>query len=162
EKVLFASAKVGTGTGEILEAVVREVPPPRGDADAPLRALIFDSHYDPYRGVIVYVRVVDGEIGPGTGVRTRATNRVHAVGALGCGFRGGSLGLPHTATAQERLEREFGLHLITPAATVEYDVYDGEGARTVVDTPALLPAPTAMERIEEPYVKLSIVVPAQY
>src|SRR5437879_7359827 len=65
-KVIFASAKLGTGIDETLEAVIREVPPPAGSAEAPLRALIFDSHYDPYRGVIVYVRVVDGEIRPRT------------------------------------------------------------------------------------------------
>src|SRR5205823_2831241 len=74
---------VVAGTREILDAVVREVPAPNGDAHAPLRALIFDSHYDPYRGVIVYVRVVDGEIGRGTGVRMMATNRVHEVDEVG-------------------------------------------------------------------------------
>jgi GTP-binding protein LepA len=259
EKVIFASAKLGTGTGDILEAVVRELPPPVGDAHAPLRALIFDSHYDPYRGVIVYVRVVDGEIKPGQRVRMMATNRVHEVdevgwfaprerkgeslsvgevgyftaaiknvtdarvgdtvtlaehgaskplpgyravkpmvfaglfptdsdlyqdlkealerlqlndaalvyepensAALGFGFRCGFLGLLHMEIVQERLEREFGLELITTAPTVEHHVYDHKGARTVVDNPALLPPPTSIERIEEPYVKLSIMMPAQY
>ena len=259
DKVIFASAKLGTGTAQILEAVVGEMPPPEGDAHAPLRALIFDSHYDPYRGVIVYVRVVDGEIKPGLRVRMMATNRVHevdevgwfsprerkgewlAVGevgyftaaiknvtdarvgdtvtlaehgasrplpgyravkpmvfaglfptdsdlyqdlkealerlqlndaalvyepensaALGFGFRCGFLGLLHMEIVQERLEREFGLDLITTAPTVEYHVFDRKGAMTVVDNPALLPPPTSIERIEEPYVKLSIMMPAQY
>jgi GTP-binding protein LepA len=63
---------------------------------------------------------------------------------------------------QERLEREFGLDLITTAPTVEYHVFDRKGAMTVVDNPALLPPPTSIERIEEPYVKLSIMMPAQY
>jgi GTP-binding protein LepA len=259
EKVVFASAKLGLGTDEILEAVVREVPAPAGDAQAPLRALIFDSHYDPYRGVIVYVRVVDGEMSPRTRVRMMATGKVHEVdevgwfaprerkgeslgvgevgyftaaiknvvdarvgdtvtyaehgaagalpgyravkpmvfaglfptdsdlygdlkealerlqlndaalvyepensAALGFGFRCGFLGLLHMEIVQERLEREFHLDLITTAPTVEYHVYDRRGAMTVVDNPALLPPPNQIERIEEPYVKLSIMMPAQY
>jgi len=73
EEILFASAKEGTGTGEVLEAVVERVPPPRGDADAPLRALIFDSKYDAYKGVIAYVRVVDGGVMPRRRVRLMST-----------------------------------------------------------------------------------------
>ncbi|HEX6548666.1 MAG TPA: translation elongation factor 4 [Candidatus Dormibacteraeota bacterium] len=83
DRMVFASAKLGVGTTEILEAVVREVPPPAGDATAPLRALIFDSHYDSYRGVIVYVRVVDGEIRPRTRVRMMNTGIVHEVDEVG-------------------------------------------------------------------------------
>ena len=83
DQVIFASAKQGLGTDEILEAVIREVPPPRGDPERPLRALIFDSHYDPYRGVIVYVRVVDGEIRPRTRVRMMNTGKVHEVDEVG-------------------------------------------------------------------------------
>jgi GTP-binding protein LepA len=82
--------------------------------------------------------------------------------ALGFGFRCGFLGLLHMEIVQERLEREFTLDLITTAPTVEYHVYDHKGAMTVVDNPALLPPPTSIERIEEPYVKLSIMMPAQY
>jgi GTP-binding protein LepA len=246
-------------TDNILVDVVRVVPPPAGDAHAPLRALIFDSHYDPYRGVIVYVRAVDGQMKPGTRVRMMATGRVHEVdevgffaprerkgvslgvgevgyftaaiknvvdarvgdtvtyaehgaatplpgyravkpmvfaglfptdsdlysdlkealerlqlndaalvyepensAALGFGFRCGFLGLLHMEIVQERLEREFSLELITTAPTVEYHVYDRKGSMLVVDNPALLPAPNQIERIEEPYVKLSIMMPAQY
>ena len=69
ERMILASAKQGLGTREILEAVVSSVPPPRGVVDAPLRGLVFDSHYDTYRGVIVYIRVVDGTIKPGMRVR---------------------------------------------------------------------------------------------
>jgi len=259
DRVIFASAKLGQGIGDILEAVVREVPPPRGDAEAPLRALIFDSHYDTYRGVIVYVRVVDGEIKPRARVRLINTGVVHEVdevgtftpqmrptdalragevgyltasiknvkdagvggtvtvavqpakqalagyraakpmvyagvfptdsdeygdlkdaleklqlndaaliyepensAALGFGFRCGFLGLLHLEIVQERLEREFGLDLITTAPTVEYRVYTKKGELIEVDNPALLPPPTSIERIEEPYVKVSIIIPTQY
>src|SRR5437868_13417069 len=83
DQVVFASAKLGIGTEAILEAVVNRVPPPRGDPSKPLRALIFDSHYDPYRGVITYVRVVDGEIIPRTKIRMMNTGKVHDVDEVG-------------------------------------------------------------------------------
>ena len=83
DQVVFASAKLGIGTEEILEAVIARVPPPRGNADAPLRALIFDSHYDVYRGVITYVRVVDGEIKARTKIRMMNTDKVHEVDEVG-------------------------------------------------------------------------------
>jgi GTP-binding protein LepA len=73
ESIIFASAKEGTGVGEILEAVVANVPPPAGDPEAPARALVFDSHYDAYKGVIAYVRVVDGELKRGDLLRVMAT-----------------------------------------------------------------------------------------
>jgi GTP-binding protein LepA len=258
-KVIFASAKQGIGTDAILEAVIREIPPPSGDPGRPLRALIFDSHYDPYRGVIVYVRVVDGAIRRGARVRLMNTGKVHEVdevgwftprmqrgevlqagevgyftasiknvvdarvgdtvtsyerpaaeplpgyrsakpmvfagifptdsdryqdlkealerfqlndaalafepensAALGFGFRCGFLGLLHMEIVQERLEREFGLELITTAPTVEYRVHLRRGGMVEVDNPASLPEPTAIERIEEPYVRASIMTPATY
>jgi GTP-binding protein LepA len=258
-QVIFASAKQGLGTDDILEAVIREVPPPAGDLAQPLRALIFDSHYDAYRGVIVYVRVVDGEIRPRTRVRMMNTGKVHEVdevgwftprmkpgqrlgagdvgyftagiknvtdarvgdtvtlferpaaqplpgyrsvkpmvfagifptdsdlyqdlkdalekfqlndaalifepensAALGFGFRCGFLGLLHMEIVQERLEREFGLDLITTAPTVQYNVYLKRGGMVEVDNPSLLPEPTAIERIEEPYVRATVVTPAPY
>jgi GTP-binding protein LepA len=259
EGMILASAKLGTGTDEILAAVVREVPPPSGSVEGPLRALIFDSHYDPYRGVIVYVRIVDGAIRSGMKVRMMNTGSVHEVdevgiftprmraeaelgigevgyftasiknvadarvgdtvtsaaapapvplpgyrsvkpmvyaglfptdsdsygdlkdaleklqlndaaliyqsessAALGFGFRCGFLGLLHMEIVQERLEREFGLELITTAPTVEYRVYLRRGGEVEVDNPAAMPDATAIDRIEEPYVRLSVIVPAQY
>jgi GTP-binding protein LepA len=259
DQVIFASAKQGIGTQEILEAVIARVPPPRGDPAAPLRALIFDSHYDTYRGVITYVRVVDGEIIPRTRIRMMNTGKVHEVdevgwfaprpipaekltagevgyvtaaiknvidarvgdtittaengaatplpgyrqvkpmvfaglfptdsdrfgdlkealeklqlndgalsfepensAALGFGFRCGFLGLLHLEIVQERLEREFELDLITTAPTVEYRVKLKRGGVIEIDNPALLPDPTTIETISEPFVKLSIIVPSTY
>jgi GTP-binding protein LepA len=259
DQVIFASAKQGIGTQDILEAVIAKVPPPRGDPSAPLRALIFDSHYDTYRGVITYVRVVDGEIIPRTKIRMMNTGKVHEVdevgwfaprprpaekltagevgyvtaaiknvidarvgdtittaengadnplpgyrqvkpmvfaglfptdsdrfgdlkealeklqlndgalsfepensAALGFGFRCGFLGLLHLEIVQERLEREFELDLITTAPTVEYRVKLERGGIVEVDNPALLPDPTTIDTISEPFVKLSIIVPSTY
>jgi len=78
-----ASAKEGIGTREILEAIVRLVPPPSGDPSKPLRALVFDSHFDAYLGVVAYIRVVDGQIAPGTQIRAMATDKVFDVSSVG-------------------------------------------------------------------------------
>lgn len=80
---VLASAKTGQGTEEILEAIIERIPPPKGDPDAPLKALIFDSWFDNYRGVIVMVRVIDGSIIPGMKIRFMATNREYQIEALG-------------------------------------------------------------------------------
>jgi len=259
ERMLLASAKEGTGTREILEAVVRQIPAPSGEPADPLRALVFDSHYDTYRGVIVYIRVVDGAIKPGMRVRMMNTGSVHEVdevgvftpsmrpseeltagevgyftaaiknvadarvgdtvtgadrpapsalpgyravkpmvfaglfptisedytdlkdaleklqlndasliyepensAALGFGFRCGFLGLLHMEIVQERLEREFDLDLITTAPTVAYRVQLKKGEMIEIDNPSMLPDVTTIDHIEEPYVKLSIIVPAQF
>jgi GTP-binding protein LepA len=259
EEVIFASAKEGTGIPEILEAVVRRVPPPEGDPDAPLRALIFDSFYDKYRGAIPSVRVVDGVLRPGmtvgfgsndaeyevdevgflqlgnfrvpelkpgeVGYLTAAIKKVAdtKVGdtildaerpagellagyqevkpmvfaglyptdtdqyeelrdaleklklndaslhyepetstALGFGFRCGFLGLLHMEIIQERLEREFNLDLISTVPNVEYRLVMTSGDEVALENPSAMPDRTRIDRIEEPYVKARILVPAEY
>jgi GTP-binding protein LepA len=82
-EAILASAKEGIGTEEILEAVVHKIPPPKGDPTAPLRALIFDSHFDPYLGVVVYIRVVDGVVRPGMRIRFMSTGREFEVTSVG-------------------------------------------------------------------------------
>lgn len=256
---VMASAKSGIGIKEILEQIVSKVPPPSGDPNAPLQALVFDSHYDPYRGVITYLRVMNGEVRPGMKVRMMATgaqfevtevgvfsprmsqvdalssgevgylaasiknvrdarvgdtmtaaarpaakalpgyrkavpmvfcglypvdsNEYHdlrdaleklelndaALGyepetssALGFGFRCGFLGLLHMEIVQERLEREYNLTLITTAPSVIYHVYQTDGSKTEIDNPSNMPPTDRIERVEEPYVKASIIVPNDY
>ena len=260
EEILRISAKEGSNVPELLEAVVRRIPPPRGVADAPLRALIFDSYYDRYRGAIPSIRVVDGTIRPGMkiafgahkddvyevdevgylqlghkpteqleagevgyfvanvrGVRdTRSGDTVldadhrdvpllpgyrdimsmvfaglyptnaeqfeelrdalaklqlndgslhyepESSVALGFGFRCGFLGLLHMEIVRERLEREFNLDLISTVPNVEYHVHKSDGTMELVENPSLMPHGSAVDHIEEPYVKARIVAPAEY
>ena len=260
EEILRISAKEGTNVPELLEAVVQRIPPPRGVADAPLRALIFDSYYDRYRGAIPSIRVVDGTIRPGMkiafgahkgdlyevdevgylqlghkpteqleagevgyfvanvrGVRdTRPGDTVldaehrdapllpgyrdimsmvfaglyptnaeqfeelrdalaklqlndgslhyepESSVALGFGFRCGFLGLLHMEIVRERLEREFNLDLISTVPNVEYHVHKTDGTMELVENPSLMPHGSAVDHIEEPYVKARIVAPAEY
>ncbi len=260
EEILRISAKEGTNVPELLEGVVQRIPPPRGVADAPLRALIFDSYYDRYRGAIPSIRVVDGTIRPGMkiafgahkddlyevdevgylqlghkpteqleagevgyfvanvrGVRdTRPGDTVldaehrdapllpgyrdimsmvfaglyptnaeqfeelrdalaklqlndgslhyepESSVALGFGFRCGFLGLLHMEIVRERLEREFNLALISTVPNVEYHVHKTDGTMELVENPSLMPHGSAVDHIEEPYVKARIVAPAEY
>src|SRR5204863_7192641 len=83
DHAILASAKIGTGVPEILEAIVHRLPPPRGITDAPLKALIFDSWYDPYRGVVIVVRVIDGKLRPGTKVRLMAEGQDYEAEQVG-------------------------------------------------------------------------------
>ena len=259
EEALLCSAKQGSGVPEILEAIVARVPPPEGDREAPLRALVFDSHYDPYKGVIAYCRLMDGRVRAGqrlllmeagrpaeavevgvfqpqmapvdelaagqvgylaTGLKDIGEVRVgdtvtlatspaaeplpgyrpakpmvfaglyptvgddcvllrdalerlrlndaalsyepESSAALGFGYRCGFLGMLHMEIVRERLEREYGLDLLITAPSVEYCVYTTDGKAQTVDNPALLPPPNHLQRIEEPWVKLSIMVPSRY
>ncbi|WP_144462856.1 translation elongation factor 4 [Siminovitchia fortis] len=256
---VLASAKAGIGIEDILEQIVEKVPAPEGDPDAPLKALIFDSLYDAYRGVIASIRVMEGTIKAGDKIRMMATGKefevaevgVHApkpmlvdeltvgdvgfvtasiknvadtrVGdtitsaanpaneplpgyrkmnpmvfcglypidsakfndlrealeklelndssleyeaetsqALGFGFRCGFLGLLHMEIIQERIEREFKIDLITTAPSVIYKVYMNDGMQVSVDNPANMPDAQKIDRVEEPYVKASMMVPNDY
>ncbi|MCU1264286.1 MAG: GTP-binding protein LepA [Acidobacteria bacterium] len=256
---VFTSAKTGVGVHEVLEAIVRDVPSPKGDPNAPLKALIFDSWYDSYRGVIVLFRVIDGAIRPGMKIRffntgrdyqveTLGVNRprptpigelsVGEVGfltasikevadvqigdtiteaarpttepfpgfqeikpmvfaglyptdtiqyeelrdaldrlrlndasffyepesstALGFGFRCGFLGLLHMEIVQERLEREFNLELISTAPSVRYVVTTTDGVVSEIDSPAKMPDPGRITKIEEPIIHAVILTPDDY
>lgn len=256
---ILASAKEGRGIHEVLEGIVSTVPPPGGDADAPLKALLFDSWFDSYQGAVILVRVFAGTLrqgmtvqlmssdklydiqrlgvfaprpmvvealGPGevgfvmAGIKdvtearigdtiTDPTNRTAAAFpgfkevkpmvfaglypvdsgdyddlrdaveklrlndasftyekesslALGFGFRCGFLGLLHMEIVQERLEREFGLDLITTTPTVAYRVVTITGDSLMVDNPSLLPPEQEVDHIEEPFILATIHVPTEY
>ena len=254
-----ASAKTGEGIEDILEMIVQEVPAPDGNLDAPLKALIFDSAYDSYRGVVLSVRIVDGTIQPGDEIQmmsngktfevtevgvfspsplkrdqlmvgevgyitaniknvrdtrvgdtiTLASNPTEAAlpgyrqmnpmvfcglyptdsadyldlqealerlqlndaalwfepetsQALGFGYRCGFLGMLHMDVIQERIEREFGLDIITTAPSVVYHVIKTDGELIEVDNPSEMPDPTEIEAVEEPYARAEITVPSDY
>jgi GTP-binding protein LepA len=257
--VLSVSAKEGTGVREVLEAVVHRIPPPKGSPADPLRALIFDSHYDSYRGVIAYIRVMDGEIRPRQHIRLMSTGRVHEVSdvgvfrphpdpvgmlsvgdvgfiaasirkvrdcrvgdtitlatggaqvplpgyrpakpmvycgiypvdssdfallrdaleklqlndaalifegetsdALGFGFRCGFLGLLHMDIVRERLEREYGLRLLTTAPNVVYRILTERGETLEIDNPSSVPPAGDIRVFEEPIVKATIIAPSDF
>ncbi|AJF06683.1 translation elongation factor 4 [Geoalkalibacter subterraneus] len=254
-----ASAKDGIGIHEILENIVAKVPPPEGDPEAPLKALIFDSWYDTYQGVITLVRIIDGTLKKGDRIRLMQAGKnyeVTQVGvfaphplavptlsagevgfviasikvvhdakvgdtmthvdrptdkalpgfqvvkpmvfsglypidsgdydtlrdaleklrlndssfsfepensmALGFGFRCGFLGLLHMEIIQERLEREFGVDLITTAPTVVYNVKTVKGETIKVESANMLPELQYIEKMEEPFILASIHVPNEY
>jgi GTP-binding protein LepA len=256
---MSVSAKEGTGVPELLERIVREVPSPRGDGQAPTRALIFDAWFDPYVGVALLVRVVDGSLRSGARVRLMAQGSEHDLqeldvidphprrveeladgevgvaiagiktlddvrigdtitearnpaleplpgfrevkpmvfsglypvdaddyaslkaaleklrlndgsfryepetsAALGFGFRCGFLGFLHGEIIQERLEREYDLALVTTAPTVRYRIVLGSGEEKEIESPAALPEPGELDRIEEPMILATIHLPQQY
>jgi GTP-binding protein LepA len=258
-EALLVSAKTGQGLPELFEAVVKRIPSPKGDPEAPLKALLFDSWFDTYRGVIVLVRVIDGELKTGdrivlmasgaeyeaeevgylapkpvkSGVlrtgevgyliagikklsdarigdtvthRNRPTEKplpgfkdakpmvfcgIFPAGdsnieelrdameklrlndasfqyepenspALGLGFRAGFLGLLHREIVQERLEREFGLTLITTAPSVGYRVTNRAGETVEIHNPSEMPEQTEVTAIEEPIIDAVILTPDRY
>ncbi len=259
DEAVLCSAKTGVGVEDVLQAVVELVPPPKIEADQPLQALIFDSWFDTYRGVISLIRVVSGELRKGDKVRLMATDAVTEVqevgyftpaatpvdvlragevgflitgikevrqtrigdtvtlakggaeepldgfqeikpmvfaglfpmehtaygdlrdaleklrlndaafsfepetsAALGFGFRCGFLGLLHMEIIQERLEREYGLDLITTAPTVIYEVLKKDGTRVAVDNPSKLPEVQEIDDFLEPYVEATVHAPKEY
>lgn len=259
EEAVLTSAKTGEGIAEVLEAVVHKIPAPEGEEDEPLQALIFDSYFDEYRGVVALVRIVNGSIKKGDNLlmmQTKTTTNVEEVGvrrpantplkkltvgevgyiitglkdpslvkvgdtitlqsnpaknplpgyrevkpmvytglfpidgdqypdlrdaldklklndpaltyepetshALGFGFRVGFLGLLHMEVVKERLEREFGLDLLATAPSVEYHAYLKDGTDTTVHSPQEMPAPEQTDRIEEPYLKATVLVPPDF
>src|SRR5207253_550602 len=155
------SAKEGTGIEELIEEIIHQVPPPKGDTAAPLRALIFDSWYESYSGVFKLIRLVDGT------VRLRLNDSAFVYEpetsqALGFGFRCGYLGLLHMDIVQERLEREYGLNLITTAPSVVYKIVKKDGSEVRIDNPAKLPPEGEIEKFLEPMLRAHIYVPNEY
>ena len=253
DDAIAISAKSGIGVDEVLEAIVRHIPPPKGSADAPLRALIFDSWFDSYRGAVVLVRVMEGRLTRHMKIRLAASEDEYEVEdlgvltpkpialdelaagdvgfiianikrvadarvgdtvteadrpapalpgfeaikpmvfaglfpvnasdyellrdalgklqlndaaffyepensvALGFGFRCGFLGLLHMEIVQERLEREFGIDLITTAPSVEFRITTITGEVLEVDNPTKFPPPSSIQKIEEPILTAMII-----
>ena len=258
-EAILTSAKTGVGIEEILDAIVERIPPPKGEDNAPLRALIFDSYFDSYKGAIAHVRLMEGHIKKGMELKMMATGKTFEVTDVGCfrpapaelgeltagevgfvagslknvrdvlvgdtvtsaknpapeplpgyrgvtpmvycglypvdsadydnlkdaleklqlndaalifepetsialgfGYRCGFLGLLHMDVIQERLEREYGMKLITTAPSVIYYVHKTNGTMLKVDNPSKLPPPTEIDFIEEPFVKATVIVPKDY
>lgn len=256
---IFASAKSGLGIEETLDAIVEQIPSPKAADEDPLRALIFDSYYDPYKGVIVYFRIREGTLRKGESIRFFGSGKEYTVEdlgviapnkvsvdvmgpgevgflsahikqvsdarvgdtitsvkrpaeqqlegyqearpmvfcglfttvkdnyedlrealeklqlndsaltfepetstALGFGFRVGFLGLLHLEIIQERLEREYGLDLVTTAPTVRYQVIDRNGERHEVENPTDMPSPEKRAAIEEPFARMDILTPSEF
>lgn len=258
--IILASGKTGEGVEAILKAIINRIPAPHGNDQASPRALIFDSNFDEYKGVVAYVRLVDGKLRKGDKIKllaTKAESEILDIGifkpdyystgvletgqigyvvtgfksvtecrvgdtmtlanakeitslkgyhevkpmvfagifpregddfgklregiekltlndsaliyeaeqsqALGLGFRCGFLGLLHLEIVQERLRREYGLELIVTVPSVAYYVYSkGEKNPLIVRSPQMLPDPSKIDYIEEPWVKLDIVTPKAY
>ena len=259
EEVIRASGKTGVGIEDILKAIIERIPAPDGDPGAPLQALIFDSVFNPFRGIIAYFKIVNGSIRTGdqvkfintgkeynadevgilrlsmvprdmvgcgdvgyiiSGIKTSKEVQVgdtithikrpadEAIAgfeevkpmvfagvypiesedfenlrasleklqlndasltfqpessvALGFGFRCGFLGLLHMEIIQERLEREFNVDVITTVPNVSYKVYDKKGQMTEVHNPSGLPDPTLIDRIEEPFIRSSVITSTNF
>ena len=261
EDVIPASAKTGLGIENILSAIIKEVPPPNGDAKKPLQALIFDSVYNPFRGIETYFRVLNGSIKKNQKIKFLATNKSYGAdevgtlnlkqkpkseifagdvgylitgikeakevkvgdtitdfenptneaisgfedvkpmvfagiypvdtedyeelrgameklqlndaslvfipessAALGFGFRCGFLGMLHMEIVQERLEREFGMTVITTVPNVSYHAFSRKNPQEIilVNNPSDLPDPSSLDRVEEPFIKASVITKSDF
>jgi len=259
DEIICASAKVGTGVKEIFEAIVKRIPSPKGNADSPPRAMIFDSLYNSFRGVITYIRVIDGSFSVGDKIVMMGTGEEHEIeelgtmtpkmeklktlytgevgyliagirtvsdvhigdtithlkhkaekplpgyhevksmvfcglypttpdqheelrtsleklhlndasfhfepessAALGFGFRCGFLGMLHMEVIQERLEREYGMSLITTAPSVSYEVEKTDGEMVMVENPTDLPPANLTLEIREPYISATILTNKEF
>ena len=261
EEVIPASAKTGIGIEQILKAIIERIPPPAGDPNAPLQALVFDSVYNPFRGVETYFRVLNGKITKGQRIKFMATGKSYfadevgtlklsqvpkpfieagdvgylitgikdarevkvgdtitdeknpadgaiagfedvkpmvfagiypvdtedfeelrnsmeklqlndaslvftpeSSAALGFGFRCGFLGMLHMEIVQERLEREFDMTVITTVPNVSYYAYSTKNPEVpvIVNNPSDLPDPSTIDRVEEPYIKASIITKSDF
>src|SRR5437899_1820172 len=136
---LLISAKTGQGVPDVLEAIVKRVPPPKGKPERHLQALLFDSWFDPYRGVVVLARVFQG--------------RLHT---------GQKLRLLHMEISQERLEREYNLELITTAPGVRYQITKTDGTKIEVDNPSRWPDTSEIAKVEEPVILAVILTNEEY
>ena len=261
EDIIHASGKTGLGVENILAAIIEKIPPPSGNKDEPLQALIFDSHYNPFRGIEVIFRVINGEIKKGQKIKFMSTGKEYyadeigtlklnqvpknvvstgdvgylisgikeakevkvgdtvtdakeptvnmikgfedvkpmvfagiypvdtedyedlrasmeklqlndaslvfvaeSSAALGFGFRCGFLGMLHMEIIQERLEREFDMTVITTVPNVSYHAYTKKEPDTIliVNNPSDLPEPSKLDRVEEPYIKATIITKADF
>ena len=259
EEILRCSAKTGDGVPEILDAIIERIPAPQGNPDAPLQCLVFDSVFNPFRGIIAYYKVVNGTMHSGdrvrffntgkeynadeigvlkldmqptkaisagnvgyiiSGIKTSSEVKVgdtithvarpceNAIAgfqeakpmvfagvypieaedfedlrasleklqlndsslsftpessiALGFGFRCGFLGLLHMEIVQERLDREFDMNVITTVPNVSYNVYLKDGSKVEVHNPAGMPDLTIIDRIEEPFIRASIITTSAF
>ncbi|MBI35402.1 MAG: elongation factor 4 [Flavobacteriales bacterium] len=259
DKIIPASGKTGLGVSDILKAIVADVPPPEGNPESPLQAMIFDSVFNPFRGIIAYYRVLNGSIKKGdkvkffntgksynadeigilrldmetrnevktgdvgyiiSGIKSAADVKVgdtithfenpcsqavegfedvkpmvfagvypvvtedyedlrtameklqlndasltfepESSAALGFGFRCGFLGMLHMEIITERLEREFEMDVITTVPNVSYLAYTKKGEEVVVNNPSELPDPSAVDWIEEPYIKAQVITKSDY
>jgi GTP-binding protein LepA len=258
DDIIPASGKTGLGVDKILEAIIERIPAPVGDPEAPLQALIFDSVFNSFRGIIAYYKVVNGEIRKGDKVKFVATGSEYGAdevgtlklrplakdviktgdvgyiisgikearevkvgdtithvsrpgagiqgfedvkpmvfagiypvdtedfeelreamyklqlndasivfepessAALGFGFRCGFLGMLHMEIIQERLEREFGMTVITTVPNVSYQACSTKGDLIIVNNPSELPDPSKMDYVEEPFIKANIITKAEF
>lgn len=259
EDIIAASGKTGLGVYDVLRAIIERIPPPKGNPDAPLKALIFDSVFNSFRGIIAYFRVIDGTIRKNDKVKFVATKKEYTAdevgilklekeprdvvkagdvgyiisgikeakevkvgdtithvekpcdkaiegfedvkpmvfagiypvdtddyeelrtdmeklqlndaalvfepessAALGFGFRCGFLGMLHMEIVQERLEREFGMTVITTVPNVSYKAFLTDGTSYEIHNPSEFPDPARLDHIEEPYIKAQIITKSEY